>query len=140
MTTIATDGKLMAGDGRSTRGDSISGGDRKKVFQLRDGSIIGIAGRTRDAELAARKFIENPDSPENVRGDYTVVRLYPNGQVWVYEDNTSVAIKVKPPYAIGSGWTTALGALLAGANAAEAVKIASKVDVHTGGKITSFSI
>lgn len=140
MTTIATDGYSMAGDGRSTRGDAISGGDRKKVYKLSDGSLIGAAGRTRDAERAIRALTANPAKPEEVRGDYTLMRLYPDGSIWVHEDTLTAPIKVQPPFAIGSGWTPALGAMMAGATSREAVKIASKIDVHTGGKITSYSI
>lgn len=140
MTTIATDGRLMAGDGRSTRGDLISGGDRKKVFKLSDGSLIGLAGRTRDADRAARSLMENPSEPEEVRGDYSIIRLYPNGKVFIHEDTLARPFRVKPPYAIGSGWPAAVGAMLAGADAYEAVKVAAKLDVHTGGKITSYSV
>lgn len=139
MTTIATDGKLMAGDGRSTRGDIVSGGDRKKVFRLPDGSIIGIAGRTRDAERAVRSLMADPFAPEEVRGDYHLIRLYPNGQIWSHEDTLTAPIRVKPPYAIGSGSTAAMAAMLAGADATAAVKIATKLDIYSGGKITSFS-
>lgn len=140
MTTIATDGVWLAGDGRSTRGDAISGGDRKKVHKLPDGSIIGAAGRTRDAERAVRALMNNPFKPEEVRGDYTLMRLYPDGDLWVHEDTLTAPMKMKTPFAIGSGWVAALGAMLAGADAKQAVKIASKIDVHTGGKITSYSI
>lgn len=140
MTTIATDGMSLAGDGRATRGDVISGGDRKKVHRLPDGSIIGVAGRTRDAERVVRSLMNNPHKPEEVRGDYTVMRLYPGGELWVHEDTLTAPMQMKPPFAIGSGWVAALGALMAGADSRQAVKIASKLDVHTGGKITSYSL
>jgi ATP-dependent protease HslVU (ClpYQ) peptidase subunit len=48
-------------------------------------------------------------------------------------------MRVKPPYAIGSGWREAVAALRAGASPAMAVKIAATIDVYTGGKITSYS-
>lgn len=42
---------------------------------------------------------------------------------------------VKGKIALGSGSVAAMGAMLAGADAKTAVKIASKLDPYTGGKI-----
>lgn len=139
MTTIATDGDALAGDAQSTNGDSITGESRRKVFPLPDGSIIGAAGRTRDAERAARELLDNPRDPAKMSGDYTLLRLHRNGRVEVYEGELTSPIRVTAPYAIGSGWVAAKAAMMAGADAREAVRIASKIDVYTGGKITSYS-
>jgi ATP-dependent protease HslVU (ClpYQ) peptidase subunit len=137
MTTIATDGFQIAADGQSTRKDSVTGTNRRKLYPLPDGSFVGAAGRTVDAERAVRVLYEggNADAP----GDYTLMQLHRNGKVDVYEGSLRAVIRMKPPYAIGSGADVAMGALLAGASAHEAVKIAAKIDVYTGGKITSYS-
>lgn len=139
MTTIATDGWSLAGDGRSTNGDAVSDTDRRKVFPLEDGSIIGISGRTRDGERAARALLANPSDHGDAKGDYTLLRLHRNGRVEVYEGSLSDPIKARPPYAIGSGWVPAVAAMRAGAEPKAAVKIAASLDVFTGGKITSYS-
>jgi hypothetical protein len=47
---------------------------------------------------------------------------------------------LEPFYAIGSGTKAALAAMHMGAGAEEAVKIACKVDPHTGGEIQVFRI
>jgi ATP-dependent protease HslVU (ClpYQ) peptidase subunit len=59
--------------------------------------------------------------------------------VEVYEGDLTAALVVKPPFAIGTGRTAALGAMKAGATARQAVEIAAQIDVYTGGKITSYS-
>lgn len=137
MTTIATDGFALAGDGRSTRNDSVTGRDRIKVIPLLDGSIVGGAGRTADAERAMRHLLA--DEPGDVKGDYVLLRLFPNGKIATYEGSVLSPIFMKAPQAIGSGSDIAMGAMLAVAAAKEAVQIAAKIDVYTGGKITSYS-
>jgi ATP-dependent protease HslVU (ClpYQ) peptidase subunit len=137
VTTIATDGFELAGDGKSTANDSITGLNRKKVWHLEDGSIVGGAGQVRDVYRAVRALAEN--SNDEAEGDYNLLRLFPNGKLVRYDSSLDTPISVKAPQAIGTGSDVAVGAMLAGASAREAVKIASKVDVYTGGKITSYS-
>lgn len=137
MTTIATDGYAVAGDGRSTRNDSVTGNNRRKVHPLPDGSVVGGAGRTADAERAIRTLTEMTN--DEVKGDYALIRLYPSGKVEIYEGSLKSPIRSKAPHAIGTGSDVAMGAMLAGATAQEAVKIAGKIDIYTGGKVTSYS-
>jgi ATP-dependent protease HslVU (ClpYQ) peptidase subunit len=137
LTTIATDGFKLAGDGRSTRNDSITGRDHIKVVSLPDGSIVGGAGRTADAERALRHLLA--EAPGDLKGDFTLLRLFKNGKIAVYEGTLLSPISMKAPAAIGSGSDAAMGAMLAGADARTAVQIAAKLDVYTGGKITSYS-
>lgn len=137
MTTVATDGRLFAGDGLSTRNDSVTRSNHKKVIRLDDGSIIGGSGRTTDIQRAVDALIEG--SGAKASGDFNLLRLYPNGRLELYEGALDAPIRVPPPQAIGTGSDLAMGAMLAGVDAYEAVKIASKVDIYTGGKITSFS-
>lgn len=56
-------------------------------------------------------------------------------------DSTSmIPMKFKGPYAIGSGEEFAMGAMLAGSTAADAVRIASKLDVYTGGPVRTLAV
>lgn len=137
MTTIATDGYSLAGDGRSTRNDSVTGRDRIKVVPLPDGSIVGGAGRTADSERAMRHLLAEDSG--DVKGEYVLLRLFKNGKVATYEGSLLSPIATKAPQAIGSGSDVAMGAMLAGADARTAVQIAAKIDVYTGGRITSYS-
>ena len=42
---------------------------------------------------------------------------------------------VQPPVAVGSGCEFAIGAMAAGASSADAVRIAAKFDINTGGPV-----
>lgn len=135
MTTIATDGRSMAGDGRITRGSLITGGEALKIFRLSDGSLLGGAGDA-DAVHELREWLDKggcakrPKTP-NVH----MLHLWANGECWIHCDNHS-ATKTGLPTAIGSGDHLAIGAMEAGATPEEAVAIAAKRDVNTGGRIT----
>jgi ATP-dependent protease HslVU (ClpYQ) peptidase subunit len=43
-------------------------------------------------------------------------------------------------YAIGSGSDFAMGAMLAGKTAAESVRIATKLDIYSGGAVRSIAV
>ncbi len=142
MTTIATDGKLLAADGRTSAGDVILTNAAKKVQRLPDGSIAGSAGAADggpSAVAALAAALKAGEQPPKYAGDYSILRLLPDGSALYYYDRLDMPIPVSPPFAIGSGKSAALGAMKAGANARQAVKIAAEVDVYTGGKITSYS-
>jgi len=49
-------------------------------------------------------------------------------------------LKTRELETAGSGGDFALGAMMAGANAVEAVRIAAELDPHTGGKILSYPV
>lgn len=135
MTTIATDGRTIASDSRSTCGDIISGSRTKKLHKLRDGSIIGAAGEMTQIYRA----IQAIEDGKNHRGNYTFLRLFPDGTLLKYEGCCS-PIPEEAPAAIGSGWLAALTAMDCGASPKEAVKAAMKRDVYTGGRVTEMSI
>lgn len=56
------------------------------------------------------------------------------------ESASMIPSKFKGPYAIGSGEEYAMGAMLAGCSALEAVKIAAKLDVYTGGPVRTLTV
>lgn len=56
------------------------------------------------------------------------------GKCYMYE-NRLYPYEVKAPFAIGSGFKYAMGAMLAGATAAQAVEIAARLDKNTGGEV-----
>lgn len=135
MTTIACDGKTMAGDGRTTREGFICNDETEKVVRAEDGSLIGTCG-TASVGLEFIKWWEAGHKGKWEMGrEANALVLTPEGRLIFYGDcgfgNESPA-----PQAIGSGSPYAMGALLAGATAAEAVRIACKLDPASGGKIT----
>lgn len=130
----------MAADSATSVGDARVVGRQQKVFRLPDGSLVGFAGTTADALAAVHALLDNPYTPENTQGDYTLLRLRPNGKLWCYEGRLDRPFPVTMPHAIGSGMDFALGALLHGADATEAVKIACKLDIYSGGKVLSVQL
>ena len=131
MTTICTDGLSMAADSRGTTGDIVTSSKAKKLHRLPDGSIIGSAGVTKDCLRAIDAIADGKEYD----GDYTLLRLMPDGKVLKYECCT-YGMESELPATIGTGREVALGAMLAGANPKRAVTIAASCDVYTGGDVS----
>jgi len=135
MTTRATDGTTRAAhtlaNGHFARQDPYT-----KIFE-HDGCWYATSG---SITLAAQfKLILDPEENQeklNIIGDggLQVVRVNrTTGEIHTaYECLTWV--ERKPPFALGSGAQFAMGALLQGATPEEAVAIAGKLDVYTGGE------
>lgn len=50
MTTIATDGRSMAGDGAQFMGEIQRAANAAKVVRLPDGGLVGCSGNSNDCE------------------------------------------------------------------------------------------
>lgn len=133
MTTIAVDGKSVAGDGMVTSGTTVCNTDFCKVHRLSDGRIAGIAGSAFNV-IPFVEWLENGgDCPELSEG-FDALVLHPDGKCWAYNEKGRF-IPEPAPTAVGSGREIAIGAMLAGASAREAVAIAATRDNGTGGAI-----
>lgn len=140
MTTVACDGKSMAGDGLETADNTIVGYSVDKVFKLADGSILGAAGQSSDIKLFM-DWLEDDDEdskPPKVK-DFAALVLDTDGQLFYYDD-TLAPTQSESPAAIGTGKDHALTAMDMGADAHTAVEMAARRDVFTGGDITSLKI
>lgn len=129
----------MAGDGRVGLGNSIVHDKQVKVFRIGD-HIVGCAGGGDDAAtyVAWCKMGRDPDMlPDGM--DLNAVHLTPKGVFICCRPGYHLQ-KVTPPIAIGSGSEYAEGAMLAGATPTEAVRIAAKKEMGTGGKVTTLSL
>lgn len=136
MTTIATDGKSMAGDGQvQDHCDMIVATDRHKVFRLSDGRIVGAAGNSADAHAWCKWLDNNKDGPCPIQSEqFAGLILQCDGSVlWV--DHKGREELTPTPCAIGSGQEIAIGAMDAGATPDQAVAIACKRDIYSGGTI-----
>lgn len=102
---------------------------------MTDGSIIGAAGRVTDIHRA----LDATSKGANYKGDYVLLRLFPDGTLLKYEE-CCFPIPQEAPAAIGSGWLYALTAMDLGATPKEAVKAAMKRDVYTGGRAMEMSV
>lgn len=134
MTTIATDGKSMAGDGLVTSGDAIFGYNLVKVRRAPDGRIAGASGTGYDAD-AFHAWLANGGDPPKLNEHFEALVLYPDGTCRSY-DSDCRSIPEELPSATGSGRLAAIGAMEFGAGPERAVEIACARDAMSGGKIT----
>lgn len=135
MTTIAWDGKTLAGDTRSTAGGFAY--QTTKVFKLPDGRLYGACGAAEEGEAVLQWLVLGGDKPQ-VK-DFCAI-LIEDGKCFRLEDKL-IKFQVDSPFhAIGSGRDYAMAAMHYGKNAREAVELACVYDVYTGIPITSVSL
>lgn len=132
MTTIATDGKSMAGDSQTTGGNILCR-HAPKVFKAKDGRVFGCCGPVVDCLKFEAWMASSGESPKLSEGFEALVLALDGSVDWI--DRELIAVRHIVPFAIGSGAEIAIGALLAGKSPAEAVKIAAQRDVKTGGEV-----
>ncbi len=142
MTTITYKDGVVAFDTLVTQGHTIIGHDHHKarLFTFDSHSIIvgaaGVAGTCEKCFNWARTNFSSEHKPqeealENLDGfivDNKGRKFLINGNFAPFEISTDIL-------ALGSGSDIALGAMLNGASAIEAVKLAAKYNIGTGGKI-----
>lgn len=136
MTVIATDGQSMAGDGLCTGNGLKHSFAVAKVRKLSGGRIVGMCGDTYAFDSFVT-WIEDGAQlghPIDLGDEFEALVLHPDGSVRSY-DGKGRTIPQEAPAVAGSGGAIALGAMLHGATPGEAVNIASKRDVHSGGRI-----
>lgn len=138
MTTIAWRDGVLAGDGRITIENDIVTDTQRKVSVI-GGYLFGWCGTVEQAEIMRRHLVKDKKGLPKLEG-ITCILVEPNGTPHIYEGNIWNKISRKQYHAIGSGAVCALSAMDAGASAKEAVKIAIKRNVSTGGRVTSVSL
>jgi ATP-dependent protease HslVU (ClpYQ) peptidase subunit len=139
MTTIATDGKSMAGDGQTTHGsaDYVVSLVTPKVVRTQSGRIVGCCGPCGDDELFIEWLEGGGKKPRLGTGFAAIVLSATEPARVYYNDCTSEVLR--SPYAIGSGASWALAAMDMGKSPTEAVAYAATRDVFTGGEIITLS-
>ncbi|ULG01348.1 hypothetical protein phiA019_0001 [Aeromonas phage phiA019] len=151
MTTIAVKDGIMVGDGRCSLGSTVIKDDMVKVFWINN-HLMGGAGRARSISTFAQWLQKHTDYtivnqevgdlvdliPPVLQDDeeFTALVLTPDKQVLMYDGNVALNLGQDVPASIGSGSVFALAAMDAGSSAEDAVKIAMKRDVYSGGEIT----
>lgn len=136
-----TDGKIVAADSQATANSEVQPGGYTKI--VRDESIVFCFSGTFSLFAPLMKWYRGG------RKDKDALKIevdYPN-HLWIFDPREAGPMQIinahKCPYpepltvpnAMGSGGCYALGALYAGATPAEAVEIAKKLDVFSGGDI-----
>ena len=140
MTTVACDGRSIAGDGMLTDDNIVCSLDAQKVRKLPDGRLVGFCGNAYNYEpFAAWLEAGAEGEPPKVPDGIGCMVLYPDGHIVTYDEHGR-PFNEKDKWAIGSGQRFALAAMDLGKNAEEAVVYAATRDVFTGGVITAISL
>ena len=124
MTTLAYDGRTLAGDRQLTLGGTPM--PMTKIFQL-GSELIGLCGSVQES-LQFLKWYQDGKDPETkpkLDEGFSALVITP-GRILRYEDHLMPWQVNLPFWAAGSGADYALGAMAAGKNASEAVEIASR--------------
>ena len=122
MTTVATNGEVMAADSCISGDYADEGSKIRRIGR----SLYGIAGDY----TAAMKFLDwraKPKSKPDVSGDFEALEINAKG-IWYWDNNLRPVKAGRKFAAIGSGSSAAMGAMLAGKGPREAVKIACQLD------------
>lgn len=134
MTTIATDGRSMAGDGLCTGNGIVHGFATQKVFKLDDGRIVGMCGTAYGMPVFV-DWLNNGGEKPKLFGGFEALVLSPDGTCATFNEECQ-SCPQEVPAITGCGGPIALGAMLAGASPKRAIEIASMRDQATGGTIT----
>lgn len=140
MTTLAWDGEILASDGCAASEDTIVQGGVRKIYVV-DGGMVGFAGSLGNGLAFVewlRKGADASDKPK-LDDDFCGIFVNTSGRATEYDSNL-YSHRAGKPAAIGSGAAAALGAMLAGKNATEAVRIACKIDPNSRPPIRSYAL
>ena len=133
MTTVAFDGTTLAADSQ-INGSYVEYGNKiEKVGNI----TIACAGTVSEIALFKR-WCRDRTKDKPTLTDFSCLEIR-SGKVYYYDENLE-PLTPSIPVAIGSGSDFAMGAMLAGATAKEAVKIACKLDSNSGGKIKTVTL
>ena len=153
MTTIAIKGGIMAADSQATISTEEGGSNRtlcEKIYRVGN-DIIGLAGESAPGLVFLDWYIQTMTAPTLIapemlvhgEADFTALVLKHQGSAFEYDKwcrpERVIDYDVKKCYAIGSGRKVAMGAMLAGKSAKDAVEIACSEDAHSGKPVVTMS-
>lgn len=137
MTTIVWDGYDLAAD-RKITSNEIGGvcGYAKKIVALDNGGYIAGSGDYDMITSVSEWLNGRREAPtdDHMKGS-CLIYVNPNNEVFCYDSSVQHPSKAFKWEAYGTGAPFAFSALHCGKTAKEAVLIASRIDVHSGGKV-----
>ena len=157
MTVIAYKEGIMASDSRSSDNGYIAT-RCQKIFRLPSGALLGTAGDNDDRgirELLSKvklpKMLPSRKELADTRIDFLGLLVLPRGHIFIvridrenweggFEWTGSLWEHKEPIAAIGTGDQYALGAMVAGRSAAQAVAIAIKFDTRCGPPVVAMPL
>lgn len=150
MSTIAFDGKTIAFDTQSGNNNRVDLEAKPKVIEI-EGSVDRVyhyAGGCGELGLLFlfMRWIKDGGEFPKLCSDYANDRscsffaITYDGVLHEFERSEIPINETRKPDAYGSGAQFAMGAMMHGATAEEAVAISCKLDVYTGGEVRSFEV
>ena len=138
MTTIVADARTgtLVSDSKVTAGSVWF--PAKKITRFK-GELIGLAGEANLEEAWLNWYTGGRKGKAPNDEDLCILILRKHGLVYFDVGSTEIIV-ARDFHAIGSGASAALGAMLAGKTAEEAVAIAILVDPQSGGDIQVFNL
>jgi len=130
LTVCAWDGQSVCADSGGCFGNNKDLHPTNKILK-RKGVVYAVAG-SYAVSIEAVNYLAGGPKPHG-KLDFNILQ-FKDGKCYLYADSF-LCDEIKPPFAIGSGGDIALGAMLAGADAYQACKIARKVDKNSFGRI-----
>lgn len=137
VTTVAVRDGVLAADMQTRRYEMRA--SESKIFRFPEWIIAG-AGSVVDVHKLVDWFVNGGDLPKftlygDEKPDAALLAINAAGEVW-YADHWGQKKMISEPFwAIGSGAQAAMGAMHRSCDAATAVFIASKVDIHTNSNV-----
>ena len=134
MTTCVWDGEFLCADTRSMTGSVIDQGPCQKIFQKK-GVYCAISGDLAEAVIVVKRLL-NPQRPSSDdvhlvdEGDWQIILVSETRAE--YYGGCMLPAPVAPPFAIGTGGSYALAAMLAGKTGPQAIRLACKMDAYSG--------
>jgi len=140
MTTIAYKNGVIAHDTRQTRNGTIISDECSKC-QVVEGVSFFLSGAVCDERALIAAYFGTPSQVPVECSGYAV----DGGKLLLvgHDDKTGIwkqELDPANPDAIGSGSAYALAAMDMGAGAEQAVRLAMKRDIYTGGKVVTFRV
>jgi hypothetical protein len=156
MTVIAWDGKVLAADSLISSTDGFNGGKCKKLYRLKSGGMLGIAGDVdvRAVLLLLDSIKDGDDLPtraelEATKTDGQYLLVLPDKSVWdivvEYSDDlkaykAEVSENKARAVTAGHGKDYAHAAMALGKSSVEAVKFACKHSLYCGGPVQTMKL
>lgn len=137
MTTIATDGKIVAADTLGCYGSERINAEITKI-RRRHGRIYAAAGYAAliDPLIEWHNAGADPDkAPKPPANQYWSILVIDGAKMLFFTSEVPYPDEVWPPFALGAGADHAMGAMWAGKPPDEAVKICCERLTHTGGSV-----
>lgn len=139
MSVVVYKDGVLAADSKAYGGKyQTSPGWKRKAHRLEDGTRVGVVSAVLGEPERFVAWLRAGGDPEAWKGEKPDVRalvVRPNGALFLHDESLTPSVPIECEfYAIGSGGEFAMGAMAMGADVEEAIRVAIRFDVNSGGE------